>query len=188
MSFPIRGPRQLLKLYIWYCHFSQSMMIQSNMLIVLLISNRVLQLYPMENNMISVRFNPTGDRLLCLQGISKSHFVHDLEDLDLENVELKKHYRAKRNGKEGHSAYFAGISTDQRDDLVAIGSDRGILIYSVPKGPFEDQLEIDKPLHSLTSRPRGYRHVRYNPKIGALVSYGVNDRINFDPIMNEEPS
>ena len=157
--------------------------------LVILFSYRVLQAYPIEENTMCVQFNPTGNRLLCFQGNSNSHFVHDLFRPG-ESVELKMHYSTQSCTNEGDSACFVGISADQQDELVAVGSDRGIFIYSVPRGPFEGQLEIEKPLFSLTSRPKGYRHVRYNPTIGAFISYGVNDRINFDEvpiIKNEEP-
>ena len=120
----------------------------------------------------SVRFNATANRLLCKEN-STSLVVYELYRLS-EKVELKAPgFSSERPDLD--TACFARRSVNRDDDLVAAKSDKGLVVWSVPRSPFGEMIEIAKPLLLI---PGGqscnlFHHFRYNEKIGALVSSGV---------------
>ena len=139
----------------------------------------MLRSYPSERT-TSVRFNATGNWLLCRES-PQSLVVHDLyrpgEKVEFTHPQFDDALQIDQK----NTACFAGSSAGVDDDLVAVVLDDNIFVWSVPQGPFGGHLTIDKPLLRLTDENAdltddGYidwgktRHVRYNSKIGVLVS------------------
>ena len=87
----------------------------------------------------SVRFNATANRLLCKEN-STSLVVYELYRLS-EKVELKAPgFSSERPDLD--TACFARRSVNRDDDLVAAKSDKGLVVWSVPRSPFGEMIEI----------------------------------------------
>lgn len=132
--------------------------------------NRCLHRFPNEKGAMSVRFDYTGNRLLCLQRREPPKIFHLYHD---GNIQLNA--EGYNNACTMKSCCFAG----DRDQFAVSGSDdHKIYVWKVPKSIADDEQAIIPDSHLLLAGHRSVvNHVRYNSVSCCLASCGVEKMI-----------